>query len=70
MLTVIVPVIPGMTVAVAYDHHPPAVIGAKDPGVPAVMNPVIKAHDSGVPAVMIFPIVIPILTSKRKGRTG
>jgi hypothetical protein len=35
--------------------------------VPAVMIPVIKAHNPGVPAVMIFPIVIPILTTKRKG---
>jgi hypothetical protein len=69
MLTIIVPVIPVMT-TVAYDHHPPTVIGAKDPGVPAVMIPVIKAHNPGVSAVMIFPIVIPILTTKRKGRTG
>ena len=61
--------IPVMT-TVAYNHHPPAVIGAKDSRVPAVMiSVIIRAHDSCAP-LMIFPVVIPILTNKRKGRTG
>lgn len=77
MLTIIIPVITGMT-TVAYNHHsptinnhhPPTVIGAQDSGVSAVMISVIQAHDPGVPAMTVFPIVIPILTTKRKGRTG
>ena len=69
MLTIIVAVIPVMT-TVAYNHHPPTIIGAKDSGVPAVMiSVIISAHDPRAP-LMVFPVVISILTSKRKGRTG
>lgn len=67
MLTIIVPVIPVMTVvAVTYDHHPPAAIGANNSCVPAVMISVNNAYDPRVPLI-ILPVVIPILGIDRKG---
>ncbi|MEN3335337.1 MAG: hypothetical protein V7641_4702 [Blastocatellia bacterium] len=68
MLTVIIPIISVMPmVAVTYDHHPAAAIGANNPCVPTVLvSVIISACDPDAP-IMIFPVVIPILGFDRKG---
>jgi hypothetical protein len=69
MLTVIVAIIPVMTIAVTDNHHPSTIIGAKNPCVPAVMISVIRTHDPCAP-LLIFPVIIPILANERECRTG
>jgi hypothetical protein len=56
-----------MTVmAVTYNHHPTAAIGANNSCVPAVIISVINAYNPRVPLI-ILPVVIPILGIDRKG---